>query len=441
MVYDRLTYLAQKRARQRVATPVIIKVRYGYLKRIAEYLFPYHQQTVKVFTDFLRSAPIFGIFRVFPKFDMISAYLSREIIFDLADMNGVEKIYSDEPVFILSYPVVPEEGKFSLVTAEGKKKIFTSTYWTKRLIGADIANMKGFLGEGVTVSVIDTGAARFHRQLPYVEFDTVMPLQQVDGNGHGTWCATCIAGSYDRDDYLSLKTGKQVFCEGMAPYTRLVAIKALGYLIGTGSTSQIIAAIEKSVNDYNTDIISMSLGGEDVPERPEDDPYYPVFERIVAEGVIPVVAAGNSGPREGTINTPGALPQALTVGAYDPLTGKIADFSSRGPTPWGDIKPDCVAPGVNIDSGTTGYLDMTYDRVPSGFTPMSGTSMATPHVAGLVALMREALKKLTGYILTVDEIKRMLSQLGHEKTNVDGWGPITWEMFEQWLSTEYGVEI
>ena len=440
MVYDRLTSLALRRARQRVATPVIIKARYGMFERVLQYVLPYHEIAKRVFSTFLKAFPTFGVFRAFWRFNMVSAYLDRETIFDLAEDPSVEKIYSDEPMFILSYPTLTSEGIFEYTTPKGKRKIFTSTYYTRHLIGADRANMKGFKGQGITVAVVDTGAARFHRQLPQVQFETVMPAQQADGNGHGTWCATCIAGILDRDDYLSVRVRRDVLCMGMAPEVKLIAIKALGYVVGTGSTSQIIAAIDVALN-YGADVISMSLGGDVTTKRPEDDPYYDVFETALSHGAIPVVAAGNSGPEPGTINSPGALPQALTVGAYNPITGKIADFSSRGPTPWNDIKPDTVAPGVNIDSGTTGYLDMTFDKVPSGFTPMSGTSMATPHIAGLVALMKEAMRKLTGYELTVDEIKRMLAELGHPKTNEDGWGPLTWEMFEHWLSTEYGVEI
>ena len=67
--------------------------------------------------------------------------------------------------------------------------------------------------------------------------------------------------------------------------------------------------------------------------------------------------------------------------------------------------------------------------------------MATPIVAGLVTLMRQAHKKLLGKVLTVDEVKQMLSTFGHEKSNVDGWGAITWDMYEQWLSTQYGVSL
>jgi len=166
-----------------------------------------------------------------------------------------------------------------------------------------------------------------------------------------------------------------------------------------------------------------------------------VFEEVLRYNIIPVCAAGNSGPGSGTIETPGAMPNVLTVGAYDPITGKVARFSSRGPTRWNAIKPDCVGPGVNIDSATDGVCDTAGDGVPSRYSPLSGTSMATPVVAGLVTLMCQCHRDVLGKILTLDEIKAMLEELGHEKTNTDGWGAMTWRMYEHWLSTQYGVEL
>ena len=271
------------------------------------------------------------------------------------------------------------------------------------------------------------------------QFYTVMPMQQTDENGHGTHVASTIGGRYAIDDMMSRIVGRAVYVEGMAPEVRLYGIKALGYLIGTGSTSQIIDALHLAI-ELGVDIINMSLGGEKLPDTPEDDPYFHVFNELLANNIIPIVGAGNSGPNERTINTPGALPQALTVGAYDPITGEIADFSSRGPTPWDDIKPDCVAPGVDVNSACVNALDYT-DGVPNRYSALSGTSMATPHVAGLVALMRQAHRELLNKILTVDEIKEMLQALGHEKTNDAGHGAITWNMYEEWLSTQYGAEI
>jgi hypothetical protein len=96
--------------------------------------------------------------------------------------------------------------------------------------------------------------------------------------------------------------------------------------------------------------------------------------------VIPVVAAGNEGPRPGTVGTPGALTAVLTVGALDPIGGGVARYSSRGPTPWGSVKPDVVAPGGGypdrgIDSAITGLLDRAGDGIPSRYSPIQGTCM------------------------------------------------------------------
>jgi len=254
------------------------------------------------------------------------------------------------------------------------------------------------------------------------------------------WCVSCVGGTKTIDEYLSTRSGRTVYCEGMAPRCRLLAVKCLGYYIGTGMTSDIIDAMDLSFS-RGADIISMSLGGASEEATPEDDPFYPVLEELTKNNVIPVVAAGNEGPDESTLSSPGCLPQSLTVGAYDPVTGEIAEFSSRGPTRWNDTKPDVVAPGVNIDSASVGVCDTAGDGIPSRYSPISGTSMATPHIAGLVALMRQSLLQLTGKILTTEEIKMMMSQLGHSKDNTSGWGVLDWAKWEMWVETQYGIKL
>lgn len=229
-------------------------------------------------------------------------------------------------------------------------------------------------------------------------------------------------------------------CEGMAPRCNLMAVKCLGYIIGMGSTSNIIHAIDMSL-EAGADVISLSLGADSLEATPDEDPYYSVMEEVVRQGSIPVIAAGNSGPGSKTIGSPGAMPQVLTVGAYDPITGKMADFSSRGPTNWGDVKPDVVAPGVMIDSAIVGVLDTAGDGMFSRYSPIDGTSMSCPHVAGLVALMKEAHRKVLGQELTVDEIKTMMAALGMEKSSLYGWGAISWQTYERWLNTQYSVEL
>jgi len=264
-----------------------------------------------------------------------------------------------------------------------------------------------------------------------------------DENGHGQWCTSCVGGVRAINNIYSKRVGKEVSCQGMAPKTNLLAVKCLGYYIGTGSTSGIISALEYASNpkEGNSHVMNLSLGGPMLEQKPEESPYYEVFKDIEEQGIIACVAAGNSGPDELTLGSPGCLPNVLTVGAYDPITGEVANFSSRGPTNWGDIKPDCIAPGVNILSGTTGMMDLSGDLLRNGYGWASGTSMACPHVAGLMACMKQAYYEATGKVLRLSEVKQMLMQLGTPKTNGYGYGPITWQMFEEWMNTQYGFDL
>jgi len=446
---DKITKLALRRAQSRIATPVIIEVKDGVLMEIAEELKNYQFQLRSLIDRlFPLTIPIFPTkMRVMRKFNMIALTLPREIIFMLADDRRVNKIYSDELKWALAYPTVPPEGIYATEHRQLRKKIsFTSTYWTKKLIGADQANKDGFTGKGVSVAVLDTGISKIHEQTPRnVEAYTVYPFQYIDENGHGQWCASCIAGRRAVDDVLSKSVSRNIICEGMAPDVKLIAIKVLGYIVGVGTDSGIIEGIELA-STLDSNILSMSLGGPVNNDRPEDDPFYPVFNKIKEEGRIAVVAAGNEGPDSGTIGTPGWLDEVLTVGAYDPITGEVAKYSSRGPTKDGRIKPDVIAPGGGIpdhgiDSAIVNFLDTAGDGMINRYSPIQGTSMATPHVAGLAALMRQAHKQLLNKILTVDEIKEMMAELGEEKNNNSGWGLISWGLYKEWLETQYGLKI
>jgi len=436
----KMTHRAIRWAQSRVASPVIIKAKKNSLRELIESARPFTIEHEFLFPKILRAdSPHFSSpLRSIPRFNMMASLLPREVIFELADGPYVEKIFPDRPTYAL-YKTVPAAGKFKAEHRMRKKIDFTTTWWTKDLIGARRANKQGFLGEDVLVSITDTGASRVHSQIGRVVMDSTMG-QQRDENGHGTWCTTCVGGEEALDSWLTSQSGKEVYCEGMAPACDLLAVKCLGYVIGMGSTSNVLESISRSL-EYGADIISMSLGGVSEESKPQDDAHFEVFNEVVKEGVIPVVAAGNEGPTKTTIGSPGCLPQVLTVGAYDPITGKLANFSSRGPTNWNATKPDVLAPGVNINSGIVGVLDTSGDGVPSRYSPISGTSMATPHVAGLLALMVQAHRKLLGGDLMVEEVKEMMKQLGTSKTNSAGWGPITWQIYEKWLNTEYSVVI
>jgi hypothetical protein len=251
---------------------------------------------------------------------------------------------------------------------------------------------------------------------------------------HNCWVLACIGGKPFTDPYYNVPT------EGFAPNCRLISIKALGYVLGMGSESGVIQAMELA-RKLGAEIINMSLGSEDVPYSPEEDPEIEVVKKLTEDGIIVVCASGNSGPNPSTINSPGAAEQALTVGALNQFNNTICDFSSRGPV-WGLTKPDVCAPGYYIDAPTIGLLDVLEDRKPQRSSWLSGTSMATPHVTGLITLMAQALKK-NGLKLKTEMVKDMMSKYGQvtTKDNSYGWGVPTWEIFEKYCSEVLGIKV
>ncbi|MEM0485387.1 MAG: S8 family serine peptidase [Thermoplasmata archaeon] len=435
---EKLTEAVERIAYQLPIVPVIVEAKRGRFETLLAAVrgFLSEGRFMQLVSEF------FPLIRSIPAFDYVATLLPREWVFDLADAAEVEKVYPNLLKFAFKYATVPEEGVFVFERGAFKEIApFTTTYYTKRLLGADIAHKKGFFGSGVRVAVVDTGVSRRHPATKHMIADSVI-AQIRDENGHGEWCCACIGGVYAKDAWISRRIGKVVPTEGVAPRAYIVGMKALGYVIGVGSDDAILKAIETSSFRYKVDIINMSLGGKVEWTKQEDSPYFKVVKELTERGVIFCVAAGNEGPGAGTISDPGALEDVLTVGAYDPLTGQVADFSSRGPTVDGRVKPDCIAPGVNIHAPCVGLLDKAGDNTHlNNFSPLSGTSMATPHISGLLALMREAMSKTIGKILTTEEVKKMLQEIGEEKNNVSGCGLLTWQMFETWMDTQYGVRL
>lgn len=444
MSEDKLTPLALKIVNSRIVTPVIIKAIPRRLREVVETIRPFTEEIRELVPRLMTPtiAPISPYpMKILPRFDMVASLLPKEVIFRIGENRNVEKIFYDRLMYAQGWPVVPEKGVFTAPHRLTEKVTFTTTFWTKRLLGCEVANQKGYLGRDVSVGIVDSGASRVHEQIRRVRFKTTMK-QFRDEVGHGTWVTSCIGGVHSVDNYLTSRTRTpwRVACEGMAPECGLLAVKSLGFYQGVGSTSNIIDAVDICIAE-GCDVINFSLGSSSEEVSVEEDPFYLVFEEVVKAGIIPIVAAGNSGPEPESISTPGAMPQALTVGVWDPIHGNLASFSSRGPTHWDSVKPDVIAPGVNVDSGVVGVMDKSGDGVPSRYSPLTGTSMGCPHIAGLVALMREAMKKKLGRVLDCDEIKTMMSAFVPTKDNEIGWGPLTWFMFERWLSTTYGCEL
>ncbi len=241
----------------------------------------------------------------------------------------------------------------------------------------------------MVVAVIDTGCAIGHLDLDdgkVIAFKDFVGTgtTSYDDNGHGSHVAGTIAGDGEASaDRLH---------KGVAPAAALVCAKVLDRL-GSGTFADVIDGInwvvDLKVNQgYKIVALNLSLGangcnnGTDAPSA--------AVNNAAAKGIVPVVAAGNDGPAQCSVGTPAAARDALTVGAMADmgvLGFKQASFSSRGKTYDGRIKPDISGPGVSITS-------VKHDTT-NGYAVFSGTSMATPFVAGVAALMREANSALT----------------------------------------------
>jgi serine protease AprX len=253
--------------------------------------------------------------------------------------------------------------------------------------GVDAARTSfGVSGTGVRACIVDTGVDPNHEQLntrliPFYDAVNGATLA-YDDQGHGTHVASIAfgdgTGGSAADRY-----------RGVAPGVAIHAAKVLN-ASGSGSESQVIDGIEWCVAQ-GVHIISMSLGTAQGSDG--NDALSQAANAAVASGTIVVAAAGNSGDEPGTVGAPGAAAQVITVGACADRSAPagspnhsdgiyLAPFSSRGPTLDNRIKPDICAPGHSITAAKSGTIN--------AYATFSGTSMATPFVAGTIALGLQA---------------------------------------------------
>lgn len=252
------------------------------------------------------------------------------------------------------------------------------------MIGAPQAWAAGYDGTGVHVAILDTGIDATHPDLAgkVVASRSFVPNVPTvrDGHGHGTHVASTVVGSGAASD------GRY---RGVAPGADLIIGKVLDDG-GSGNESWIIDAMEWATQTEHARIVSMSLGSG----QPGDgtDPMSQAVDDLTAStDALFVIAAGNEGKNGArTVSSPGAANAALTVAAVS-KSDTLADFSSHGPriTNYG-LKPDIAAPGVDITAARASEgTDMGGGAVPVDqyYDTASGTSMATPHVAGSAAIL------------------------------------------------------
>ena len=263
-----------------------------------------------------------------------------------------------------------------------------------------------YTGKGIGVCILDTGIYEHidftGRIWAFYDF-LAFKRRPYDDNGHGTHVAGLVAG----DGTASM--GKY---RGAAPGCGIISLKVLDRY-GTGSQDDVLRAlrwIRENRQQYRIRVVNISVGTTCNSKRNHARLLESV-EQLWDEEVVVVTAAGNQGPRPGSITAPGSSKKVITVGSSDLLEGRSA-ISGRGPTAECVCKPDIVAPGNKIMSCVPGK--------PYSYGVKSGTSMSTPLVTGAIACALEKNPALTN-----TDIKTMLMNSAEDMglpQNLQGWG-------------------
>ncbi|MEM1190657.1 MAG: S8 family peptidase [Pseudomonadota bacterium] len=301
--------------------------------------------------------------------------------------------------------------------------------------GASALHKLGITGEGIGIAVLDSGLwedpdaiAMNTRGEPRIwgRFDAMTGREvdvAEDESGHGTHIASVIARS-DRTRRLSAPDPS---FRGVAPNAGLAVVKAFGR-DGTARLLDLVRGVQWVVtNRERLGIQVLNLSFASRPRWPYwQDPVNQALLKAWEAGIFVVAAAGNEGPEPMSIGSPGNLPYLLTVGAVtdswtedDRNDDYVPDFSSRGPTPLGHLKPDIVAPGGHISGITPPTSSLAADFpeyfLSTGEFVMTGSSQAAGVMSGLAALMLELEPELTN-----DELKCMLVTSAEPAIEPDG---------------------
>lgn len=257
----------------------------------------------------------------------------------------------------------------------------------KKLIHLERAYKMGYDGKNITVAVMDTGIVKhpdFDERILFFKDFTRGRIGAYDDNGHGTHVSGIIAGSGKRSE---LSNGVRPFA-GIAPGAEIIMLKVLDYA-GNGNTSSVLAGIDwiiKNKEKYSIRILNISVGMLQSAGEKEKSELLAAVDAVWDAGILVVTAAGNNGPKENTVTIPGISRKVITVGSMDDMVGAtrqsslVRGYSGMGPTECCIVKPEILAPGTNIRS---------CGKDANGYVIKSGTSMAAPVVAGVIALAFE----------------------------------------------------
>lgn len=348
--------------------------------------------------------------RAFWSSPIIALRARPELIVALSAREDVVQVRPDAPLFL-------EEARYRQADAPASS---STLLWNLEMIDAGLASdALGLDGHGVVVASLDTGVDWQHPALmrQYRGYNPKGPAIHAgnwyvatnepyvypgDGHGHGTHTMGTILGA-DSAGHRS----------GVAPGARWIAVK-LFTNDGVTYESWIHDAFQWILAPAGDpalapDIVNNSWGSD----VGGDERFRADVAAWRAAGILPVFSAGNNGPRAGSIGSPASYPEALAVGAVDSERA-VAAFSARGPSLWGEVKPELVAPGVDVWSTFPG----------GGYALGDGTSMAAPHVVGTAALLLQA-----NGALTPDQIEAILSATARPLgTNApdpaSGWGVV-----------------
>lgn len=318
------------------------------------------------------------------------AELTKEEILKLVQKDQIETIYYDSD-FMPCMEVTNETTGINAIRKE----------WG--LTGDRDGNTNQYSTEDIVIAVIDSGINANHQDLDegkvlfFKDWTKRNGTEAYDDNGHGTHVSGIISGTGEANKNN----------QGIAPGSALVVHKVYDSK-GNGPMSNVIKAIQWCIDNkdvYNIKVINLSIG---TPSQNPNDPLCKIVNKAVRKGIICCVAAGSKESFfNASVMSPGLAKNAITVGSVAD-SGKggvyLATFSGKGSPYISHIKPDVCAPGVNINS--TDYA--TND----GYIVQSGSSMSTPYVSGVIALMLEANPELTD-----KEIKKILYE------NCEDFGP------------------